>query len=136
MKVLDGFSAAILLCGIFLPACAQQSQQVSTPRPDTPFSAKAAPQEPYAAAEQQLQALQDIHQRMMTAKTARERQALMAEHSRAMRNAMAAMEGMHRSGMGPGGGMAGHHMQRQLAMMQTMMQMMMDRIDLLSVPAR
>lgn len=41
---------------------------------------------------------------------------------------------MHRRGMGHGAEMHGHHMQRQMAMMHLMMQMMMDHIDMLDPP--
>lgn len=142
MRLFNDLFMVILFCGISLPAYAQQPQPVTTPRPDTPFSTKPSSEEQYAAAEQQLKAMQEIHQRMMNAKTPHERRALMGEHGRVMRNGLATMEGMRRgavergAGMGHGGGMAGHHMHQQLAMMQMMMQMMLDRIDLLSEPTK
>lgn len=131
MKLIASLTMAFLCCGVALPACAQQPQQLQTPRPATPFSSKPPPSEQYADAERQLRAMQDIHQRMMNARTPQERRALMDEHRRAMRSGMAAMQGMHPDGMGHGGHGAGHHVQRQLAMMQMMMQMMMERMDML-----
>ena len=56
--------------------------------------------------------MQDIHQRMMSATTQQERRALMAEHGKIMRSALAVMQamqvgsptagGMHGDGMGGG----------------------------------
>lgn len=136
MTLSKHFPVALLFCGIFLPACAQPPQQATTPRPDTPFSTKPSRQEQIASAERQFKAMEEVHQRLMNARTPHERRGLIAEHSRAMRNAMAAMEAMHQRGMGHGPGMAGHHLQQQLSMMQMMMRMMMDRIDMLSEAAK
>lgn len=136
MKLLSNFPAALLLSVVFLPACAQHPQPATTPRPETPFSTKPSPQEQISAAERQFKVMEEVHQRLMNARTPQERRGLMAEHSRAMRNAMAAMEAMHQGGMGSGHGMAGHHLQQQLTMMQMMMRMMMDRIDMLSETAK
>lgn len=136
MKYLHDLSVALLVGGIVVPACAQPVQSAASPRPETPFSAKPMAQDQFAAAERQLQTMQDVHQRFMQARTPRERQALMAEHSKAMRDGLAVMEGMHGPGsgpgMGPGMGMGGRHMHQHMALMNAMMRMMMERIDLLS----
>ena len=50
-----------------------------------------------------MKAMQEMHAKMMAAKTPEERNALMADHMKAMRGGMAMMEGM--SGMGSMGGM-------------------------------
>ena len=92
--------------------------------------------------DKQIKAMQELHQKFMAAKTPQERSALMAEQSKAMQEAMAAMEGMR--GMGMMGGMekgqmmmdkmpsdmmAMHQMmEKRMEMMQSMMQMMMDRM--------
>lgn len=127
---------SLLLCALILPACAQPPQAAPSPRPDTPGAAQPSAQEQLATADGHMKAMQAIHQRLMAARTPQERRALMAEHSRAMRSAMTAMEGMQHGPMRRGPGMAGPHVHEQLAMMQVMMRMMMDRIDLLSDPTR
>ena len=94
-----------------------------------------------------MKAMQEMHQKMMGAKTPEERQALMAEHMKAMQGGMAMMKEMHgMPGMGAPGGMAGmagmgdgkgmpmdmakrHQMMTDhMAMMQMMMTMMADRM--------
>jgi hypothetical protein len=137
-KLLASVPVAILLCGVALPGCPQQQSLPSpTPRPDTPFSSAPPASEQDAEAGRQLRAMQEIHQRMVNARTEQERRALMGEHSKVMRRAMdtmQGMQGMHGAGTGHGAAMSGHHLQRQMAMMQMMMQMMMDRIEMLDPP--
>lgn len=133
--LLTSVPMALVVCGVALSACAQQPGLPSpTPRPDPPGSSAPPANAPDAETERQLRAMQAIHQRMMNARTPQERRALMSEHSKVMRGAMASMQGMHRAGMGHGANMAVHPMQRQMAMMHMMMQMMMDRIEMLDPP--
>jgi len=76
----------------------------------------------------QMQAMHEMHDRMMAAKSPEERQALMADHLKAMQDGMAMMGRMQGGSMG--GGMSGSQhemMSRRMDMMQVMMQMMMDR---------
>jgi hypothetical protein len=109
---------------------------------------------PMAAMEPRMKAMHEMHQKMMNAKTPEERQALMADHMKAMQDGMGMMNDM--SGMGGGmggkapmGGMSGmsdskgmpadmtkHHqmMAQRMDMMQMMMEMMMDRMP--PAPAR
>ena len=47
-----------------------------------------------AAMEPRMKAMQEMHQKMMNAKTPAERQALMADHMKAMQGGMAMMQGM------------------------------------------
>ena len=94
-----------------------------------------------------MKAMQDMHQKMMDAKSPEERQALMAEHMKAMQGGMAMMKDMQgMQGMGASGGMAGmagigdgkgmpadmakrHQMMTDhMATMQMMMDMMADRM--------
>ena len=99
-----------------------------------------------------LQAMQAMHEKMTAARTPQERQALMDEHLKVMREAMGAMQGMSgmpggMQGMGGMGAMQGqaaamgsgmgmppammqHHqvMEKRMDMMTSMMQMMMDRL--------
>ena len=106
----------------------------------------------------QMKSMQAMHEKMMSAKTPAERNALMAEHMKSMQGGMAMMEGMgdrgDRGGMsgmqgapttpatpptpgmggammgGTGGGMGAPHqmMEKRMQMMQMMMKMMMDRM--------
>ena len=79
----------------------------------------------------QMAAMQEMHGKMMAAKTPAERDALMAEHMKVMQGGMAMM-----NSMSPGGtrdkknDMATRHqtMEKRMDMMQTTMQMMMDRL--------
>ena len=88
-----------------------------------------------------MKAMKDMHQKMMAAKSPAERQALMADHMKAMQEGMAMMKEMHGGMQGMGGmagmdhskgmpaGMAQRHqmMTEHMAMMQMMMDMMMDQ---------
>ena len=79
----------------------------------------------------QIKAMQEMHDKMMAAKTPEERNALMAEHMKTMQDGMAMMGGMSSGAMGgmPGNAsMRNQMMEQRLDMMQTMMQMMMDRM--------
>jgi hypothetical protein len=91
------------------------------------------------AADPRMKAMRDMHQKMMNAKTPDERNALMADHMKAMKDGMEVMRGMQgKGGMPEAGGKyaesAMHHdmMDQRMDMMQSMMEMMMDRM---AVPA-
>lgn len=103
------------------------------------------------AFDRQMKAMQEMHKKMQAAKTPAERAALMDEHMKLMQSGMAMMGIGHSAGgmgmgmMQPGaqakpgmpaasgsqgmGGMMGMHaqMERRMAMMEHMMQMMVDR---------
>ena len=88
----------------------------------------------------QMKAMQQMHDRMLAAKTPEERNALIIEQMALMQNGMNMMGGMG-GGMGAGAApgkradMAVRQgmMEQRMNMMQSMMQMMMDRMP--SVPA-
>ena len=85
----------------------------------------------------QIKAMQEMHDKMMAAKTPEERNALMAEHMKTMQDGMAMMSGMSSGAMAgmPGGAdMRNQMMEKRMDMMQTMMQMMMDRLP--AAPAK
>ena len=91
----------------------------------------------------QTKAMQTMHEKMMAAKTPEERNSMMAEHMKSMQDGMKMMEGVAKPGMAGMHGMGGmtpemnaHHamMEKRMAMMQTMMKMMMDRMP--ATPAR
>ena len=101
-----------------------------------PSSGKTTPEMTRMA--DQTKAMQEMHEKMMAAKTPEERSALMAEHMKSMQEGMGMMKGM--GGMGGMGGMAGPKspatnmterqtmMEQRMDMMQTMMEMMVDRL--------
>lgn len=88
-------------------------------------------------ADQQMQMMQDMHQKMAAAKTPQERQALMAEHMKAMQGGMAMMCEMGQMSGNPGprrampmaaaGSGQAEMMQRCTAMRDMTMRMMMER---------
>lgn len=86
--------------------------------------------------EAQLKAMRDMHDKMVAAKTPAERNALMAEHMKIMQNGMNMMGGMGPAAMmGSPGDVAARQrmMEQRMDMMQSMMQMMVDRVQ--PVPA-
>lgn len=104
------------------------------PMGSAPSNAMATP-ERMAAMDAQMKTMHEMHTKMMNAKTVEERQALMAEHMKAMQGGMGMMKGM--SGMAAMGDPKGmtpdmvqHHkmMAQHTEMMQTMMDMMMQRM--------
>ena len=93
-----------------------------------------------ASMDTQMKAMQEMHEKMMAAKTPEERNVLMAEHMKTMQDGMTMMNGMSPGGMkcdmkgdmkgNMKGDMAAHHqmMEKRMEMMHSMMQMMMDRL--------
>jgi len=83
--------------------------------------------------DKQMMAMQEMHEKMMSAKTPEERNALMADHMKTMQDGMAMM-----GGMGAEGKMKGsmpsdparrqQMMEKRMDMMESMMKMMMDRM--------
>ncbi len=101
--------------------------------------ARAASAPGMAGMDQHMKSMQAMHEKMMSAKTPEDRQALMAEHMKLMQDGMAMMKGMGSQGMGGmgkaggsnmGGGMTERQqmMEKRMDMMESMMQMMMDRM--------
>ena len=64
---------------------------------------------PMARMNEQMRAMQAMHDQMMQAKTPEQRSALMAEHMKVMQDSLAAMGGMGSGGMMGKGGMGGMH---------------------------
>ncbi len=93
-----------------------------------------------AGMDSQMKSMQEMHNKMMAAKTPEERYALMAEHMKTMQDGMTMMSGMSPGGMSGMSGMpkdmAARHqmMEKHMEMMHSMMQMMMDRLP--PVPAK
>jgi hypothetical protein len=114
-------------------------------------AAPAAPAPSAPAAAAAMKNMQAMRDKMMTATTPAERQALMDEHMKSMHEGMAMMKGMkgmkgmeNMQGMQGMGGMkdmpmmdmAKHHqmMEMRMDMMQTMMEMMMQRMPGAATP--
>ena len=98
-----------------------------------PVSGKTSPDRARMA--NQTKAMQQMHDKMMAAKTPEERSALMTEHMKSMQEGMDMMKGM--GGMGgmanpksPATNMTERQtmMEQRMDMMQTMMEMMVDRL--------
>lgn len=136
LRTLIALSAAT-----FATACAAPGD-MNTSQPPAPamtgMAGMGAPM-PMASMEPRMKAMQDMHQKMVNAKTANERQVLMADHMKAMQGGMAMMKEMHggmqaMDGMGEGNvmpaDMAKRHqmMTDHMASMQMMMNMMSDRM--------
>ena len=95
-----------------------------------------------AAMDRHMRAMQAMHEKMAAAKTPQERQALMAEHMKTMQDGMRMMKSMHgqMASGNPPAGMAGMQhdplmMEKRMDMMESMMQMMMDRLSMPQTPA-
>jgi len=90
----------------------------------TPKAATEAP----AQMDMQMKSMQEMHEKMMAAKTPEERQALMTEHMKSMQGGMAMMSQM-KAPDAKGGSkfMSPEMMGKRMDMTEMMMQMMMDR---------
>jgi hypothetical protein len=150
---------AALSVAALLGACTNPGpMNAASPAAGTPPMAMGASGS-MAAPDARMKAMQDMHQKMVNASTPADRQALMADHMKAMQGGMAMMKEMQTmhgaggmagmagmgmigssgnaapmAGMGDGKGMptdmAKRHqmMADHMAMMQTMMDMMADRM--------
>jgi hypothetical protein len=85
-----------------------------------------------------MKSMQEMHDRMMAAKTPDERTRLMQEHMKLMQDHMVMMGRVRggKGGMGMGGGMpmSPEMMGKRMDMMEMMMKMMMDR-EAMKAPA-
>lgn len=131
-SILAFVAAAALSTG----ALAQSDKDHAAHHPAaTPSAVAPSPKAPTAAQmDMQMKAMQEMHEKMMAARTPEERQSLMSEHMKAMQDGMSMMGRMHggsdaKPGAGMGGGMSmsAQMMGKRMDMMETMMQMMLDR---------
>jgi hypothetical protein len=159
LQVFASTLAALTASGFALAQATKADQDHSAHHPPSspPAAAAPAPKKPTTpdAFDKQMKTMQDMHQRMQSARTPAERAALMDEHMKLMQSGMAMMGQMQgkggtssQGGMGmmppqnaasgakpgaPGvqgmGGRMGMHqqMERRMTMMEQMMQMMVDR---------
>ncbi len=138
----------LCVVGLSLGALAQNADEHKDHHPAGPSSPAASTQKGsaksmstgnMAAMDRHMKAMQATHEKMASAKTPEERQALMAEHMKMMQDGMGMMKAMGgmpgMSGMQSGKGMSGNMAERQqmmekrMEMMESMMQMMMDRMQ-------
>ena len=143
MKFFHSLLLALSIAAIGSPAwTAQQDQHkglhpagATPPHASKSMPGKASPD--MARMDTQMKAMREMHDKMMAAKTLEERNDLMAEHMKTIQDGMAMLNGMPPGGMGGmKGEMPAHHqtMAKQMEMMQSMMQMMMDRLP--AAPAK
>ena len=129
---------ALALLAVTAPGWAAQHDPHKAHHPAGSASAAASKSMPakttpeMARMAEQTKGMQEMHARMMAAKTPEDRNALMADHMKTMQEGMGMMQGM--------GGMAGPKspptdmtqrqtmMEQRMDMMQTMMEMMADRL--------
>jgi len=112
------------------------TEQSSANQPASPADPASAGK--MAAMDSKMKAMDEMHKKMMAAKTPEEKKALMAEHMKTMQDGMKTMGMMGGAGMPAmkgkkpmSGNMEQHHqmMEKRMAMMESMMQMMMDRMS-------
>lgn len=113
---------ALALALIISPMLAVAQDQ---PKHDAHHPAASAPATKIDA---QMKHMQEMHEKMMNAKTPEDRKALMGEHMKTMKDAMSMMNGPAGT-MGCGKPGAPDATQQQMGMMKMMMQMMMDRME-------
>lgn len=146
-------SLALALFAAGAPSWAAQHDQHKAHHPAGAASAAASTSVPskttpeMAQMANQRKAMQEMHDKMMAAKTPEERSALMPEHMKTLQEGMSMMKGMGAmSGMGGSGAMGGTGgtagpkippanmterqtmMEQRMDMMQAMMEMMADRL--------
>jgi len=135
MKLVRNLSFALALFAVGAPSWAAQHDQHKAHHPAGSASAAASKSMPgkttpeMARMANQTKAMQEMHDKMMAAKTAEERNALMAEHMKAMQEGMGMMKGMG-GPKSPPTDMTERQtmMEQRMDMMQAMMEMMVDRL--------
>lgn len=138
MKLVRNLCLALALFAAGAPSWAAQHDQNKAHQPAGSASAATSKSMPgktkpeMAQMANHLKAMQEMHDKMMAAKTPDERHALMAEHMKSMQEGMGMMKSM--------GGMTAPNspptnmterqtiMEQRMDMMQTMMEMMVDRL--------
>ena len=122
------FAALAVSALVTLSAAAKDEHQAHHP-PGAASGAAPSQMPPSAAGMQgQMKQMRAMHEKMMAAKTPEERQALMADHMKTMKEGMAMMNGMKGGGMPANPAARQRMMEMRMDMMESMMQMMMDRM--------
>ncbi|PHV03900.1 hypothetical protein CSQ96_28645 [Janthinobacterium sp. BJB412] len=136
MNTIKALCLAVTLSTAPLGANALAGDPPPDPHHPQASATKAAPApapQPPAKVDAQMKTMREMHEKMTSAKTPKERAALMGEHMKAMRDGMATMEAM--TGGAPRAEPPPQDMRQQMEMMKMMMQMMMDRMDAAPPPA-
>ena len=145
MKSVRSLALAIAMGAVCAPAMANQDSQhqghhptdssVATAKnvaPDpAPAATPALSSQDMAGMDAHMKAMQEMHEKMMAAKTPEQRKALMAEHMKLMQGGMKMMGDMSPGGAGAmkcDTGEQHGQMEKRMQMLQSMMQMMMDRM--------
>ncbi|HEY1181611.1 MAG TPA: hypothetical protein VGE56_04855 [Rhodocyclaceae bacterium] len=128
-KIALGATALLFAAGLATAQTKEQDHQAHHPDGAASAARNAPPKAAVPSATKspgmadKMKAMQDMHQKVMAAKTPEERQALMAEHMKAMQGGMAMMKQMSADPKARGAAM-----EQRMDMMQMMMEMMMDRM--------
>ena len=93
-----------------------------------PATGKPAGMPDMAMMDKHMKAMQAMHEKLASAQTPADREALMAEHMNLMQEGMSMMGGMA-AGRAPTAAARQQMMEKRMDMMQSMMQMMMDRMS-------
>jgi hypothetical protein len=116
---------------LFLFGCAVGPNSEGHAAHHPPSATTTAPAPSHGQMDSMMKSMQEMHDKVMAAKTPDELAALMKEHMKLMHEGIAMMGHMGggRGGMGIGGGMSmsPEMMGKRMDMMEMMMQMMMDR---------
>lgn len=136
MKLIQSLSLALALITVGASAWAATDDEHKGHHPagaasapvSKPTTAKTTPE--MARMANQQKAMQEMHDKMMAAKTPDERKALMGEHMKTMHDGMAMMKGQGGMNNKPPTDMTQRQnmMEQRMDMMQTMMEMMVDRL--------
>jgi hypothetical protein len=135
IRPLTSMLTALLIsgCAIAQPAKPDEDHSAHHPPGGAPAAASAQPAQAGAPStpgyEQQMKAMQEMRLKLQAAKTPAERAALMNKHMKLMQAGMSMMGGMDGMDGMDGMGMMNMHtqMERRTAMMEQIMQMMVDR---------
>jgi hypothetical protein len=132
---------ALALAGAFSTGVLAQSDKEHAAHHPEGASAPGAPAIPGAGTatpaqmDMQIKSMQQMHEKMMAAKTPEERQALMTEHMKSMHGGMAMMGQMKApDANGRSKPTSPEMLSKRMDMMEMMMQMMMDR-EAMKTPA-
>jgi len=120
---------------VFLAGCTAFPSTQGTQDKDHALHHPSAAASPAMKSDQQMTQMREMHQKMMAAKTPQERQALMAEHMKAMQGGMSMMCQMGAAPAPQSGAPSDDMTKRCMAMKDMTMQMMQDR-ERLQTPAR
>jgi hypothetical protein len=134
-------AALVLAVPVFAEEAHHPDGSASTAKVAKPAASKTDVDESLKKIDTTMMAMHAMHEKMMAAKTPEERNALMADHMKAMQDGMSMMGGMGANGKDkmkgrmPSDPVARQKMmEKRMDMMESMMQMMMDRMP--AAPAK